>query len=84
MLEKKVNWNDLPVRYKRGSYVRRVVKFTPFPTEELNRLTPKHQAHSNPDLVIERSVIESVELPIFSTIANKVNVVFGNMTPISS
>ena len=35
MLEKGVNWNDLPARYKRGTYVRRETKAIPFSAKEL-------------------------------------------------
>lgn len=81
MLEKGVNWNDLEIRYKRGTYVKRFVVSKPFSIEELASLPPKHQAHSNPDLVIERSVIKEVEYPIFSKISNKVDVVFNGEEP---
>lgn len=84
MLEKGVNWNDLPVKYKRGTYVKRIKTSKPFTVEELATLPPKHQAHKNPDLVIERSVIKEIELPIFSRIINKEAVVFEDAAPILS
>ena len=82
MLEKGVNWDKLPARLKRGSYVRRVVTSKPFSKEELSTLHDKHQAHRNPDLVIERNIISVIELPIFNKITNKVDVVFGSAEPI--
>lgn len=84
MLEKNVNWNDLPVKYKRGTYVKRIKTSKPFTIEELATLPPKHEAHKNPDLVIERSVIKEIELPIFSRIVNKEAVVFEDATPVLS
>lgn len=81
MKEKGVNWNDLPVRFKRGTYVRRVKTSKPFSVEELSKLPKGHNAHKNPDLVIERNVIQEVELPIFSRIANKADVVFFGAEP---
>jgi tRNA(His) 5'-end guanylyltransferase len=84
MLEKSVNWNNLPVKYKRGTYVKRIKTSKPFTIEELATLPPKHQAHKNPDLVIERSVIKEIELPIFSRIVNKEAVVFEDATPVIS
>jgi tRNA(His) guanylyltransferase len=83
MLEKQVNWNDLPVRYKRGTYVKRMKKEIPFTAEELEKLPAKHQARQNPDLMIERKVIEVVEYPIFNKIANKVDVIFNDERPIT-
>jgi len=84
MNEKGVNWNDLPVKYKRGSYVKRIVTSKPFTTEELASLPPLHNAHKNPDLVIERNVIKDIEFPIFNKIKNKDRVIFFDEEPILS
>jgi tRNA(His) 5'-end guanylyltransferase len=81
MVEKGVNWNDLESRYKRGTYVKRFVTSKPFTIEELSQLPPKHKAHSDPNLIIERSVIKEVEYPIFNKITNKVDVVFFGEEP---
>lgn len=82
MLEKSVNWNDLDVKLKRGVYVKRFKTSKPFSTEELDSLPPKHKAHKNPNLVIERSIIEEIEYPIFNKIQNKVDVIFSGLEPI--
>lgn len=82
--EKGVNWNDLQVKFKRGSYVKRVVTSKPFSAEEISSLPPKHKAHQDPNLIIERSIISSVELPIFNSIKNKADVVFFDVEPIVS
>ncbi len=81
MLEKGVNWNDLPVKYKRGSYVKRIVTSKPFTADELSKLPPNHNAHKNPGLVVERSVIKTVEYPVFSKIMNQIGVIFNNAEP---
>lgn len=81
-LEKGINWNDLPNKYKRGSYIKRITTSKPFTIEELQTLPPKHNAHKNNDLIIERSVILEVEYPIFNKIINKVDVIFNNEDPI--
>jgi len=82
MLEKGINWNDLEIRLKRGTYVRRVKTSKPFSKEELTKLPPKHKAHSNPDLMIERNYVSVIELPIFNKITNQVDVVFNGAEPI--
>lgn len=82
--EKGVNWNDLQVKFKRGSYVKRVVTSKPFSAEEISSLPPKHKAHQDPNLVIERSVISPVILPIFNSIINKADVIFFDTEPIIS
>lgn len=82
MLEENVNWNDLATKFKRGSYIRTVKREIPFPTEEIENLPMKHKARFDPELKIERSVVESVEFPIFNKIKNKVDVIFYNENPI--
>lgn len=77
-VEKGVNWNDMDVRLKRGTYVKRIKTSKPFSSEELKTLPPKHKAHTNPDLVVERSIITTIEYPVFSRITNKVDVIFND------
>ena len=76
MLEKGINWNDLEIRFKRGTYVKRTITSKPFSKDEIDNLPPNHNARKNPDLVIERSVIEVVDMPIFSTISDPVKLIF--------
>ena len=82
MLEKQVNWNNLATRYKRGTYVKRVVTSKPFSADEIESLPKNHNARKNPGLVIERSVIKEIEYPIFSKITNQVDVIFNDAEPI--
>lgn len=81
MLEKGVNWNDLETKFKRGTYVKNIKTTKPFTTDELASLPPKHNAHKNPNLTMERRIISVVELPIFNKITNKVGVVFYGEEP---
>ena len=82
MLEKGVNWNDLEVKLKRGTYVKRIKTSKPFSADELKTLPKMHQAHKNPNLIIERSVVKEIEYPIFNKIENKVAVIFFDAEPI--
>jgi tRNA(His) 5'-end guanylyltransferase len=84
MNDKGVNWNDLEVNLKRGTYIKRIKTSKPFTLDELNDLPLKHKAHSDPNLVIERSIFKSVEYPIFSKITNKEEVIFFDKEPILS
>lgn len=61
--QKGVNWNDYPTFFKRGTYVQRQQKKTKFTTEEIEKLPAKHEALTNPDLEIERKVVETLTLP---------------------
>ena len=80
--EKSVNWNDLASNLKRGTYVRRRRVSKPFTKKELAELPAQHNAHKDPKLVIDRVVIEDLNLPIFKKIANQVDVVFNGSNPI--
>lgn len=80
--EKGIRWEDYPTHFKRGTYVQRVKKLTKFSADEIERLPKKHEARSNPDLMIERSVVEVVELPPLTKISNRVEVVFEGQQPI--
>lgn len=83
MLEKGINWNNLPVRNKRGTYIKTVKTLRPFTKEEISKLPPKHNVHTNPDLMIERNDIIEIEYPILNKIKNKVGVIFNNEEPIT-
>ncbi len=82
MLEKNVNWNDLLVKYKRGTYIKQIKTSKPFSQEELDSLPEKHNAHKDKNLMIERNIIKEIEYPIFSKIKNRVDVIFNNVEPI--
>lgn len=83
MLEKGVNWNDLESKFKRGTYVKRAVVSRALTNEERYSLPAGHNAHKNPDLVITRSIISEIELPIFKKILNKEEVVFLDKEPLT-
>jgi tRNA(His) guanylyltransferase len=83
MLEKNVNWNGLDARFKRGTYVRRIKMSKPFTELELKTLPINHNAHKNPNMVIERNIISVVDMPIFSTVINKIRVVFDGEEPVT-
>ena len=80
--EKGIRWEDYPTHFKRGTFVQRVKKLTKFSADEIERLPKKHAARSNPDLMIERNVVEVVGLPPLTKISNRVEVVFEGQQPI--
>lgn len=82
MLEKNINWNNLDAKLKRGIYIKRTTTSKPFSVDELKTLPKKHQAHNNPNLIIERSIISEIEYPVFSKIKNQVDVIFFDAIPI--
>lgn len=84
MIEKGINWNDLDIRLKRGTYIKHIKISKPFTADEFKTLPPMHQAHKNPSLIIERSIVNEIEYPIFNKIENKVDVIFFDAEPIMS
>lgn len=82
LFQKGINWNDYPSFFKRGTYIQHQTLKTPFSPEELAILPPKHHAHSNPNLVIERHRFEMLNLPPLSQITNKEEVLFEGAKPI--
>lgn len=77
LFKKGINFNDYPTHFKRGVYVQRRKVERKFTTDEIEKLPQKHQARFNPNLVIERTEVRVLELPIFSTIINPTDLVFN-------
>ena len=82
LFQKGVNWNDYSSRFKRGAYFRRVTVMSKFSAEELDKLPAKHEARRNPDLMIERKVLQRLEMPPLQKVSNRVEVVFHGAEPI--
>jgi len=80
--EHNISWTDQPDFFKRGTFVQKRLTTRKFTTEEIDSLPPNHQARTNPELIVERSDIRELNLPTFSTIANRVDVVFFGADPI--
>jgi tRNA(His) guanylyltransferase len=79
---KGVNWNDYPAWFKRGSYLQRRKTERKFTAEELDKLPPKHQARSNPDLLVERHDVVALDMPILSKVTNRVDVLIYGANPV--
>lgn len=80
--EKGINWNDYPTFFKRGSYIRRRITNRKLTEEELLSLPPKHNAHLNPDLIIERSVIMVEDFDIMTRYSNRAQMLLHGADPI--
>jgi len=81
LFQKGINWNDYPAFFKRGSFFQRRIVSKPFTVTELAALPPKHHAHTNPDLVVERQEWGWVDMPPFRKVANREAVVFDGAAP---
>lgn len=80
--EKNDNWNNYPSYFKRGTYVQRKKILRSFTEQEIEKLPAKHNARNNPDLQIERTSIEKIEMPPLSQIKNPVEVILMGAEPI--
>lgn len=81
LLNYEVDWDTYPAYFKYGSMFRKVKKEIQFSENELTRLPEKHEARTNPDLVVERSVIELIEFPdgtCFKDIEDRKSFIFGD------
>lgn len=81
LFDRGINWNDYPARFKRGAHVLRRMVRTRYTTDDLASLPPRHRAHSDPDLVVERQRVMAVELPPLLRVANRLEVLFQGEEP---
>ena len=79
--QKGIDWNDYPPFFKHGTFVAKTVVTRSFTSGELTKLSPKHQAKNNSNLQIERSEITTLDMPPFSTVTNRVGVIFFGEAP---
>ncbi len=84
LFQKGINWNDYPPFFKRGTFVLRRRVERPFTAEELEALPPRHEARSNPALVVQRVEVRAVELPPFGRLTNRVGVLFDGEEPLEA
>lgn len=71
------NFNDYPARFKRGQFVMRRTVLKELEPEILARIP----AHKRPTGLIERQVITCVDMPKFSAVTNRVEVLFDSAEP---
>lgn len=81
LFQKGINWNDYWSHFKRGTYVQRKRVLKPFTSEEIEKLPMKHNARKDPGMMIERWVIDKVDLPKLSSIENSIGVIICGEEP---
>jgi len=83
LAKKEVDWNAYPLHVRYGAFIQRRKTIRRFTVEELTQLPPKHQAHSDPDLEVERSDIRLLlDMPYFGDVKNRVEVIFEGAEPL--
>lgn len=79
---KGVKWEDSPDWSKYGTWVRRIRKLRPFTATEIARLPARHEARTNPELVVERWTIRREALPLpFGRMQNREGFIFREEGP---
>jgi tRNA(His) 5'-end guanylyltransferase len=78
---KGINWNDYPVLFKRGTFIRRRKVSRTFTAGELEALPEKHAARSNPGLLVERTECLPLALPPLAKVGNRAGVLFRGEEP---
>lgn len=81
LFQKGVNWNDYPSFFKRGTYIQRKRVLATFSKEEIEKLPAKHNAKKDPNFVVERWIIDKVELPPLNKIENSIDVIVWGINP---
>lgn len=79
-----IDWDDYPALFKRGTYVQRRRRWLEFSPEERARLPPKHVAHSEPDLQVERTEVVGLIMSPLRQVTNRVEVFFDGADPITT
>jgi len=74
---------DFPPSLKWGLWLQKRRISRPFTADELTRLPARHEARTNPDLVVERNEIRSLDMPEFRTVQNREAVIFDGADPIT-
>lgn len=79
----KVNFNDFPAFFKRGTFVqRRRVPTKLYTPEEIAQLPEKHHARLNPNLEIDRAEVRTIDMPPFMKVINRTAVIFDGAEPL--
>lgn len=74
-----INFNDYPAFFKRGTYVRKVIRERTLLEEERNKIPEQHRPAAN--VTFLRSSVEAIEMPRLSKIANREEVIFDGAVP---
>ena len=80
LMEKGINFNDYPTYFKRGTFVRRVQVKENLPDEVWNNIPDQHKPESR---LVDRHRLVEVDMPIFSRVINREEVIFQGAGPIT-
>ncbi len=73
-----VNFNDFPTAFKQGVFCRRILKEIEIDDETWAKIPDNHKPESR---VVLRHAIEEIEMPIFTKVINRNDVIFRSAEP---
>jgi tRNA(His) guanylyltransferase len=79
IFQKGQNFNDYPAFFKRGTFVRRITEARPFTADELAGIPAAYRP--SPEVLITRSRIVEIDMPVFTKVLNREAVVFEGAEP---
>lgn len=79
IFQKGQNFNDYPAFFKRGTFIRRITEERPFTEEELLKIPEAHRPA--PDTLVKRSKVVEMDMPVFTKVSNRVEVIFDGAEP---
>jgi len=82
LLDKGIDWNKYNSCFKYGTFARKELILYKFTPEEIELLPPMHNARKNPDMLVNRNVIQIFDLENFNKLENRTEVIFENAKPI--
>lgn len=71
-------FDEYPVFFRRGTYIKKVLEERRFSKEEIEKLPPKHEARLNPDYCYLRSNYVQLDMPPLAKIQNRIDYVYYN------
>jgi tRNA(His) 5'-end guanylyltransferase len=80
LFERGINFNDYPAFFKRGTFVRRKAVSRVLTGMEIERIPEKHRPE--PEALVTRTETVELDMPKFSSVTNRVAVIFEGAAPI--
>jgi tRNA(His) guanylyltransferase len=80
LFKKGINFNDYPSEFKRGTFVRRETFQKKLSEEERLKIPVAHRPGAEEE--VTRSRIVAIDMPIFSRVANRTEVIFERAAPV--
>ncbi len=77
LFQKGINWNDYPTFFKRGTYVQRKKIVKAMTMEEMEKIPERYR----PSELVERTQVIELNLPPFSKVSNRPQVIFEGADP---